>query len=143
MPLTTNQIDLIQNSFAKVEPIADQAAEIFYKRLFEYDPYLKPMFKGNMKEQGRKLMKTLKVAVAGLKDLGKIVPVLEQLAERHIDYGVRPQDYTTVGNALLYTLKTGLGDDFTPETRQAWVSLYKVVAQTMREHADKKLKQRK
>lgn len=139
MPLSAHQVDLIQSSFAKVEPIADVAADIFYTTLFAYDPYLKPLFKGDMKKQGQMLMTTLKVATSGLNDLGAVVPVLQKLADRHVGYGVRPQDYTMVGNALLATLAEGLGDDFTPETRQAWVTMYRVVADTMKAQHNKRL----
>jgi len=132
--LTKNQIDLVQQSFKQVAPIAPQAAEIFYARLFELDPELKYLFKSNLKSQGQKLMKTLGVAVSGLNDLDKTVPVLQALAERHMDYGVRASDYTTVGNALLYTLKQGLGDEFTDEMRQAWIEVFRLVATTMKQH---------
>ncbi len=135
MSITTRQIALVQGSFRKVEPIAEQAAEIFYNKLFEYDPSLKPMFKGDIKDQGRKLMATLKVAVNGASDLNKLVPVLHQLADRHVGYGVKPKDYTPVGNALLFALKMGLGDEFTPELRQAWVDTFRLIATTMKEHA--------
>ena len=132
MALTARQIELIQTSFAEVVPIADTAAQLFYKNLFQFDPYLKPLFKGDMTQQGRKLMTTLKVAVAGLDDLTALVPVLEQFAERHMGYGVRPQDYTTVGNALLATLKEGLGEKFTAETRAAWIAVFRLIATTMK-----------
>jgi len=132
MALTARQIELIQTSFAEVVPIADTAAQLFYKNLFQFDPYLKPLFKGDMTQQGRKLMTTLKVAVAGLDDLTALVPALEQLAERHVGYGVRPQDYTTVGNALLATLKEGLGEKFTAETRAAWIAVFRLMATTMK-----------
>lgn len=135
MSLTAHQIRLIQNSFDKVEPIADTAADIFYKQLFEYNPELKLLFKGDMKSQGKKLMATLKVAIKGLNDINTVVPVLQQLASRHVDYGVRPSDYTTVGNALLQTLKKGLGEDFTPETKAAWIALYRTIAEVMKKHA--------
>lgn len=135
MSISPEQKRLVQDSFAKVEPIAEQAAEIFYATLFELDPNLRPLFKGNLQDQGRKLMATLKVAVKGLDDLNKLVPVLQNLAERHVDYGVKPEDYTPVGNALLYTLKVGLGDDFTPELRQAWIDTFRIVAKVMKEHA--------
>lgn len=137
MTLTAKQIALIQDSFKSVEPIADTAAEIFYAKLFEYDPALKHLFKGHMKSQGRKLMQMLKAAVNGLNDLDRLVPVIQQLAERHVNYGVEVEDYTPVGNALIYTLKQGLGDEFTFETRQAWIDLYKLVANVMRQHAYK------
>ncbi len=133
MSLTPRQVQLIQQSFAKVEPIADKAAEIFYAKLFEYDPSLKPMFKADLKSQGKKLMSVLKVAVHGLNDLGKLVPVLQTLAKRHVEYGVKVDDYTPVGNALIYTLGAGLGKEFTDETKQAWITVYKVIAQVMRE----------
>jgi len=135
MPITQHQITLVQNSFAKVEPIAEQAAEIFYNKLFEYDPKLKPLFKSDIKAQGRKLMATLKVATAGLNDLDTLVPVLHQLAERHVKYGVKAADFTPVGNALLYALQQGLGDQFTNEVRQAWVDVFRLVATTMKDHS--------
>lgn len=135
MSITPRQVQLIQESFTKVEPIAEQAAEIFYNKLFEYDPKLRPLFKSDLKDQGRKLMTTLKVAVNGLNDLDKLVVVLQQLAERHVGYGVKPEDYTPVGNALLFTLKTGLGPDWNPELRQAWVDVFRLMATVMKEHA--------
>lgn len=135
MSLSSRQISLVQNSFKKVEPIADTAAQIFYDKLFEYDPSLKRLFKGDMKQQGRKLMSLLKVAVNGLNNLDKLVPALQELADRHIDYGVQVEDYTPVGNALLFALKQGLGADFTPEVREAWVNVYQIVADTMRSHS--------
>ncbi len=135
MAITAHQKALIQDSFTKVEPIAEQAAEIFYAKLFEYDPSLKPLFKSDLKSQGKKLMSTLKVAIKGLDDLDALVPVLQDLAKRHIAYKVKADDYTPVGNALIYTLKTGLGDQFTPELKQAWIDLYKVVADVMRSAA--------
>lgn len=135
MSLTQRQVSLIQQSFTKVEPIADTAAEIFYAKLFEYDPSLKSLFKNNMKSQGRMLMSTLKVAVKGLDDLDALVPVLQKLAKKHLDYRVKVDDYTPVGNALIYTLNKGLGKDFDDQTRKAWVNLYRIIAQVMREAA--------
>lgn len=135
MSLSDHQVSLIQNSFSKVRPIAGDAAKIFYAKLFEYDPELKPLFKNNMDEQGKKLMQTLGVAVSGLRDLNKLVPVLQELAVKHLDYGVKVEDYTPVGNALIYTLQTGLGRDFSPETKTAWVALLKVVIEVMRQAA--------
>lgn len=135
MALTQRQVLLIQDSFAKVEPIAADAAKIFYNKLFEYDPSLKRLFKQDMDDQGKKLMAVLKVAVNSLNKLDQLVPTLHDLADRHVRYGVKPEDYRPVGNALLYTLKTGLGDSFTPELRQAWSDVFRLIANAMREHA--------
>lgn len=134
------KIELVQNSFAKVEPIADTAAEIFYARLFELDPSLKPMFKGDMKEQGRKLITMISTAVNGLNNLEAIVGAVQDLGKRHIDYGVKKEHYATVGQALLDTLEKGLGDDFTPEVKDAWAETYGILSQTMIEasYPDKK-----
>lgn len=132
MAITDTQKRLVQQSFKLVEPIADQAADIFYTKLFEYDPALRPLFKTDLKTQGKKLMQTLKVAVESLNDLDGLIPVLEQLAKRHVKYGVKPEDYTPVGNALLYTLKVGLGERWTPELRQAWVDTFRTVATVMK-----------
>ena len=135
MSISARQKKLVQDSFKKVVPISEQAADIFYKKLFEYDPSLKKLFKKDIKAQGKMLMTTLNLAVKGLDDLGKLVPVLQKLADAHIGYGVSVDDYTPVGNALIFTLKTGLGAEFTPETKDAWIATYTVIADTMRRHS--------
>ncbi len=122
------QITQVQESFAKVKPIADQAAALFYGRLFEIAPHVKPLFSGDMTEQGKKLMATLVVVVNGLDKLDAILPAASALAKRHVDYGVKPDDYTVVGEALLWTLEQGLGAGWTPETAQAWQDAYGVLS---------------
>ncbi|MEC4727944.1 globin domain-containing protein [Shewanella sp. D64] len=132
MALTQRQVQLVQHSFGLVEPISEQATDIFYDALFKIDPSLKPLFRNNMKVQGRKLIAMLKAAVEGLDDLDALVPVLKQLAQRHNAYGVKKSHFTPVGNALLYTLKTGLGSEYTDEVRQAWILVIHVVSDTMK-----------
>ncbi|OQP86855.1 hemin receptor [Rhizobium rhizosphaerae] len=129
--MTPTDIDLVQSSFAKVVLIKEAAAELFYGRLFEIAPEVKPLFKGDMKEQGRKLMMTLGVVVNGLKDLPSIVPAAEALAVKHNDYGVKPEHYQVVGDALLWTLEQGLGPDFTPQTKSAWATAYGTLSGVM------------
>jgi len=115
-----------------VLPISDKAAELFYGKLFELDPSLKPLFKGDMKEQGEKLMKMINTAVNGLDQLDQIVPAVQQLGVRHVNYGVKDKEYDTVGAALLWTLETGLGDAFTDEVKEAWATVYGILADTMK-----------
>jgi hemoglobin-like flavoprotein len=103
--MTPEQITLVQTSFGQVLPIADTAAALFYQRLFELDPELRPMFRGDMQEQGRKLMAMLKLAIDGLTRLDELVPAVQSLGRRHIGYGVRDQHYDTVAAALLWTLR--------------------------------------
>nr|WP_299397300.1 globin family protein [Pelagibius sp.] len=122
---------MVQESFAKVEPIAEDAAALFYKRLFEIDPSTKPLFKGDMAEQGRKLMAVLKTAVAGLEKLDKLVPAVKVMGQRHHAYGVELKHYESVANALLWTLKQGLQDAFTPDVEKAWAKTYGVLAEVM------------
>ena len=110
---------LIQASFQRVLAIADVAAELFYGRLFELDPALRPMFRGDMATQGKKLMNALKLIVNGLDKLEQLVPALEALARRHVNYGVTDEHYETVGAALIWTLQRGLGDSFTPSVAAA------------------------
>ena len=129
--MNSNQISLVQESFAKVAPIAETAAGLFYQRLFELDPSLAGLFKGDMKEQGRKLMTMIAAAVRGLDDVGRLLPVLQNLGAKHAGYGVKDADYDTVGAALLWTLERGLGDAFTPEVKAAWAAVYAVIAKTM------------
>lgn len=130
MTLTERQKQLVQSSFEKVAPISEIAAELFYNRLFAVEPSVKPLFHGDLKDQGRKLMQMLSVAVHGLDHLDKIVPAIEDLGRRHAKYGVEAHHYTTVGEALIWTLEQGLGEDFTPEMREAWVATYQLVAST-------------
>src|SRR5262245_56374071 len=122
--MTPKQIMLIQTSFEQVVPIADTAAALFYGRLFELDPSLRPLFRGDMGEQGRKLMTTLKVVVNGLPRLEALVPAVQTLGQRHAIYGVKDEHYQTVGAALLWTLEQGLGEAFSPETKDAWATAY-------------------
>lgn len=129
--MTPDQIDKIQASFAKVAPISDAAADIFYTRLFEVAPEVKPMFKGDIKEQGKKLMTTLGVVVNGLKNLDAVVPVAQKLAVQHVAYGVKPEHYQVVGESLIYTLEKGLGDAFTEDLKQAWLAAYATLSGVM------------
>ncbi|WP_100612727.1 globin family protein [Confluentibacter lentus] len=127
-------ITLVQDSFEKVKPIAATAADIFYSKLFELDPTLKALFPNSeeaMKVQGNKLMTMLAAAVAGLSNLEALVPVLQNLGKRHVDYKVEPAHYNTVGAALLDTLKVGLGEDFTPEVKEAWATVYGTMTTVM------------
>ncbi|MFH1557788.1 MAG: globin family protein [Pseudomonadota bacterium] len=129
--MTPVQIELIQSSFAKVAPISEQAAALFYARLFETTPQVKPLFKGDMTEQGRKLMATLAIVVKGLSNLEAVVPAAQTLAKRHVAYGVEAAHYPPVGAALLWTLEQGLGADFTPEVKDAWSEAYGLLASVM------------
>lgn len=133
--MTPQQISLIQSSWASVVPIQDTAAGLFYQRLFSLDPAIQPMFKGDMKEQGRKLMAMLNAVVNGLTRLDELVPVAQQLARRHVGYGVQPQHYDTVGAALLWTLEQGLGSAFTDEVKTAWATAYGTLSQVMKDAA--------
>ncbi|OYX70226.1 MAG: hemin receptor [Rhizobiales bacterium 32-66-11] len=129
--MTPAQIDLIQSSFAKVAPISHQAAALFYARLFETTPQVQPLFKGDMTEQGRKLMATLAIVVKGLTNLEAVVPAAQALAKRHVAYGVKAEHYPPVGAALLWTLEQGLGPDFTPEVKDAWAEAYGLLSSVM------------
>lgn len=129
--MTPSDTELVQDSFAKVAPIADQAAAMFYTRLFELDPSLKPLFHGDMAEQGKRLMEMIAAAVQGLDDLGSLVPVVQDLGRRHVRYGVESDHYDTVGRALLDTLAKGLGDAFTDDVERAWTAVYGVLSTTM------------
>ena len=133
--MNSKQIQLVQSSFAEVVPIAETAAGLFYDRLFELDPSLRGMFRGDMKEQGKKLMDMIATVVVNLKRLDRIVPGVRALGARHSGYGVRDEHYETVGAALLWTLGKGLGEAFTDEVRDAWATAYTLLATTMKDAA--------
>ena len=133
--LNATDIELVQQSWEKVKPISDKAAELFYGRLFEIAPEVKPYFKGDMDEQGKKLMQMISTAVSALKRLDTVVPAVQDLGRRHVSYGVKDKDYDSVGSALLWTLEQGLGEEFTEDTKSAWAKTYTVLADTMKEAA--------
>lgn len=134
--MSPEKIALVQSTWASVVPIADQAADLFYQRLFELDDSLKTLFPDDMTEQKKKLMQTLAVCVNGLNELGEIVPAVQSLGRRHVDYNVKPEHYETVGAALLWTLEKGLGDSWNADAEQAWTEVYGVLSTTMKEAAE-------
>jgi hemoglobin-like flavoprotein len=126
--MTPSQVQAIQASFAQVAPISEQAAALFYGRLFEIAPEIRRLFKGDIKEQGRKLMTTLGTVVSGLGNLERVLPAASALAKRHVDYGVKAADYKPVGAALLWTLEHCLGAHWTPDLAAAWTEAYAVLS---------------
>ncbi len=122
--MTPEKIQLVQDSFKKVVPIAPQAADIFYARLFEIAPNVRPMFPDDMSNQKDKLMGMLGTAVNNLHQVETIIPAVQELGRKHVEYGVKDEHYKPVGEALIYTLEKGLGEEFTPEVKEAWVTTY-------------------
>jgi len=133
--MTPEQIADVRSSFAAIRPISAQAAALFYTRLFQLDPSLRPMFTRDLQEQGRMLMQVLGVAVASLDRIQTLIPTLHDLGRRHAGYGVRDENYDVVAEALLWTLEQGLGPKFTPQVRDAWTTTYAVLARTMQHGA--------
>jgi hemoglobin-like flavoprotein len=130
------QIQLVQESFAQVEPISDVAADLFYARLFTLDPPMRAMFPADLADQKKKLMAMLKLAVNSLNRLDDLVPAVQALGQRHGTYGVTLEQYDTVGAALLWTLEQGLGAKFTPDVKAAWAAVYTLLANTMKQAAE-------
>ena len=133
--MDAHQVTLVQQSFEKAAALGEKVAEIFYAELFAIDPSLRQMFKGSMQEQHQKLLSALAMVVRSLHTPEKIIGAAQKLAVKHLDYGVAPVHYTYVGNALLRTLKKGLGDQFTPELRDAWVEAFRTLATVMKQAA--------
>ncbi len=131
--MTPSQVDLVQSSFMRVTSDPDGVAELFNGRLFELKPSLTPIFGGSVKQQGRMMMDTMRLVVVNLHDLDRIMAGVRALGVRHVVYGVRDQDYDTVGAALLWTLEQTLKDEFTPQVRQAWKAAYELLADTLKD----------
>ena len=129
--MTPEQVQIIKLTFAQATINKEQVGRLFYDRLFAIAPETKPLFKGDIAEQSRKLMDTLALAIGMLRDMPTLVTTLEALAKRHVAYGVRDEHYDKVGEALLWTLEKGLGAAFTSEAKAAWTVLYGAVAQIM------------
>jgi hemoglobin-like flavoprotein len=133
--MTPEQKELVQSNWKDVEPISETAADLFYGKLFELDPAVRSMFKGDMKEQGKKLMQMIGVAVHGLDNLGELTPAIAAMGKRHTGYGVEDSHYETVGEALLWTLDQGLGEKFTADAKEAWTIVYTTLATVMKDAA--------
>jgi nitric oxide dioxygenase len=133
--MTPRQVQLVRDSWALIEPLRDRASRLFYERLFESAPALRPMFTSDISAQGTKLFATLNVVVDHIDHLVPLLPPLRQLAVRHLDWDVLPEHYDQVGIALANTLAASLGEAFTPEVRQAWEEAYGVLAAAMKEAA--------
>ena len=133
--MNQEQIQLVQSTFGRVRNDADGVASLFYGRLFEIAPDVRPMFRGDMTAQGRKLMTALALAVDSLTRLESLIPALESLGRKHVQYGVQDKHYDVVGEALLWTLEKGLGLAWTPGTRDAWATTYGIVASVMQRAA--------
>jgi hemoglobin-like flavoprotein len=129
--MTPQQIVLVRESFAKVVPISEEVAALFYDRLFAIDPSTRPLFNGDMKSQGAKLMAAISAVVKSLDRIETMFDDLQALARRHDRYGVREEHYTSVGAALLWTLEQGLGFDFTPDVRDSWATAYALLSGAM------------
>jgi len=133
--MNTEKILLVRASWQKVLPIKDTAARLFYGQLFELDPSLRSMFRGDMVEQGRKLMAMINTVVNSLDKLEPLLGTVEEMGRRHVAYGVTEAHYDTVGSALIWTLGQGLGDAFTPAVKDAWVEAYTILSTTMKQAA--------
>jgi hemoglobin-like flavoprotein len=131
--MTSDDKLLVQHSWEQVLSLKAAAAELFYRKLFEMDPTLRTLFKGDLLLQGAKLTQMITAAVRGLDRLDALLPVVRDLGMRHGTYGVRDEHYGTVAAALLATLEQALGNEFTPEVKSAWIKTYGVLSQTMRE----------
>ena len=130
--MTPKQTQIVQRSFLKIAPIAELAADLFYARLFELDPALRPLFKSDMKRQGMTLMTMLSSAVRGLDNPDALVPVLRSLGRRHVSYGVKEAHYETVGEAFLDTLAHAFGPEFDADTRDAWTAAFALMSSVMK-----------
>ncbi len=129
--MTPQDIRLVKDSYAQVAPIAEQAAALFYERLFEVAPQVRRLFRSDMNTQGRMLMATLGLVVNNLEQPERVLGMIGKLGARHQDYGARPEHYPVVGETLLWTLQQGLGKGFTPAHRRAWQEAYALLSGLM------------
>jgi hemoglobin-like flavoprotein len=134
-PISPEQVRIIQHTWSLVMPIADTAAGLFYERLFQLDPGLKPMFRTDPKAQRVKLISMLALVVKGIGNLDGLIDTVQEMGMRHVNYGVKDEHYDTVGAAFLWTLEQGLGTEWTPEAQSAWVAAYGVLSSAMKSAA--------
>lgn len=129
--MNAQQIQLVKETWGFVIVKSDAAGELFYSRLFEVSPGVKHLFKGDVKEQARKLMSMVTYVIAKLDKLDTILTEIKSLAQRHSKYGAQKEHYAVVGECLIYTLKTGLGDRWNANVEAAWIAVYKILSNAM------------
>ena len=129
--MTPRQIMLVQDSFAMIVPKREEVARGFYDNLFLIDPALRPMFPADLSDQGKKLMQVLAMVVRSLDDLRPLLPSIDDMARRHVSYGVEDEHYASVGQALVRTLRSGLGSAFSQEMEEAWREAYSILSSRM------------
>ena len=129
------QQELVQTTFARLAVMPEVAGALFYERLFAANPSFRLLFKNDMRVQGVKLMTMLAMVVYNLPEPGPVTPAIRELAVRHVEYGVKLADYSSVGEALLWTLEQALGEDLTPAVCEVWTVCYDELAGEMKEAA--------
>jgi hemoglobin-like flavoprotein len=130
--VTQRQKQIVSETFPLIREIAIPVSLLFYGRLFDLDPSLRRLFKIDMKEQSKKLVGTLDALVQGIDDWEKIVPVLRELGQRHVGYGVKEQHYDTVCSALVWAFGQALQPGFDDEVRAAWTAVIRAVNEQMK-----------
>ncbi|HWA38022.1 MAG TPA: globin domain-containing protein [Burkholderiales bacterium] len=133
--MTPEQIELVRGTWRGIVPVRDTFAELFYGKLFSLDPALRPLFKGDLVEQGRNLAAMVSILVRNLASPEAVQRAMRELGGRHHSYGVREQHYETVGVALLWALDMSHGEPLGPEARAAWQAAYALIAGAMQEGA--------
>jgi len=126
------QQEIVRTTFAKLAVMPEVAGALFYQRLFDLNPEVRPLFKNDMRIQGVKLMTMLAMVVFNLHEPGRVLPAIRDLGVRHIGYGVKLEDYDALLEALLWALEQALGEDFTPAVRDAWAVCYDELAGEMK-----------
>lgn len=129
--MKAEQLKLVLDSLALIQPIADQIAKSFYEHLFEIAPQTKKLFTADMNQQGTMLMTSLSLAVSGLSDMENTLPSVRALGERHYSYGVKPEYYQSAVESFIWSLEHHLGDQFTPELKESWTIAFQSLADTM------------
>lgn len=130
--MNNQQIKLLQTAFARVEPVAQEAGELFYTRLFQIDPLLRPLFTGDLQVQSRMLMTAIGLVVQGLDQPEHVTKQISAIGQRHVAYGAMPADFESFGAALQWALEQTLGDDFSPPVQEAWAEAFTFIAQGMK-----------
>jgi hemoglobin-like flavoprotein len=130
--VNTAHQELVQTTFARLAVMPEVTGALFYERLFAKDPGFRPLFKNNMRIQGVKLMTMLAMVVYNLPEPDQVSTAIRDLAVRHVEYGVKLDDYDALRDALLWTLEQVLGEDVTPAVREAWAVCYDELASEMK-----------
>ena len=129
--MTPEQVDLVRKSFDALWPVRRRLADLFYGRFFELAPDARALFSQDIARQQLKLMDMIAAIVGALDKREIFQSLISHSGRQHAQFGAKGSHFIAFGDALIWSLEQQFGAGFTPELKQAWITLYGAVQKEM------------